>query len=280
MTASEHALVSSLAVANGQRVRGFVIVKGDERVAPPLIVVVVALVLIEFKVAVGSTVDFYFQIVPRLLRAVLHVGSERQDGTRLDIYRHDVDRAETLDRLAAGMRLVVPEVIPQRAFWQIDRRWRCGLADFGIDQMSAFQAVLPCVHRVCDRLDEQVAAEEILVVERCGMAVIGKVHDQRAHHRAAVERAVSSRTIGIGQQAVAQTDVFHDSVVAPVAGLAKTIELADHRRRAVVAHQRHEGSPFHPTCLQFLQGRIVGILLKLPIEETAEVGIPVGNAAE
>ena len=32
--------------------------------------------------------------------------------------------------------------------------------------------------------DEQVAAKEIFIVKRCGMVVIGKVHDQRAHHRA------------------------------------------------------------------------------------------------
>lgn len=192
VAAGKHTLVGTLAVADGQRVRGLVIVKGNERVVAVLIVVVVALVLIEFKVAVGTTVDFHVKITPGLLRAVLNVGTERHDGSGLDIYRHDVDRAEALDGLTAGMRLVVPEVIPQRAFWQIDSRWRCGLADVGIDQMATLLAVLPRVHRVGDRFDEQVAAKEIFIVKRCGMAVVGKVHDKRTHHCTTVEHTVCS----------------------------------------------------------------------------------------
>ena len=48
----------------------------------------------------------------------------------------------------------------------------------------------------------------------------------------------------------------------------------------MVAHQWHEGSPLHPAGLQFLKGWVLRILFKLPVEETAQVGVPERNATE
>ena len=48
----------------------------------------------------------------------------------------------------------------------------------------------------------------------------------------------------------------------------------------MVAHQWHEGSPLHPAGLQFLNGWILWILFKLPVEEAAQVGVPEWDTAE
>ncbi len=146
--------------------------------------------------------------------------------------------------------------------------------------MAFLLAVLPGVHRVGDGLHQNVAAKEILVVQARSLLVGRIVHHQGAHHAATVLHAVAGSAVDVGQEAVAQADGLEHGIVGPVALLAELIQLADHGRGAVVAHQGHESAPLHPTGLQLLHGRVLRTLLILPVEEAAEVRVPKRNAAE
>ena len=48
----------------------------------------------------------------------------------------------------------------------------------------------------------------------------------------------------------------------------------------MVAHDRHEAAPLHPTHLQFLHGNVFPIVTVFPAEETTDIGIPIRYAAE
>ena len=146
--------------------------------------------------------------------------------------------------------------------------------------MSILTVVQPRIHRIGDGLHEQGVAEHILIVQSASPFVVGKVHDQWTHHRTTLLNHIASHGVDIGQQAIAQLHSIDHGIIGPVALLSKLVNFADHRARAVIAHQGHERTPLHPARLQFLSSRALRIVVEVPIEESAKVGVPEGDAAE
>ena len=95
----EHSLITTLTGGDAQGSSCFIPHKLDFREFTLFVVIVVALILIERKRSIGTRIDTDFKLIPRLLRTVLYIRTEWQDGTCLDEYRHDVDRTKALDIL-------------------------------------------------------------------------------------------------------------------------------------------------------------------------------------
>ena len=75
LTGGRHARIATLTVADGQRAGLVVPVEGYRGIDAFLVVVVVALVLIERELAVGTGVEADIEDVPSLLPDILHLGA-------------------------------------------------------------------------------------------------------------------------------------------------------------------------------------------------------------
>ena len=77
----QHALVFALARPQGQTARRIVPRHRDLRISALLVIVIVKLVLVKHETAVGTRINTENQVVPRLFRGILHVGTKRHDAT-------------------------------------------------------------------------------------------------------------------------------------------------------------------------------------------------------
>ena len=84
---------------------GFVPCKGYLGETSLFVVVVVALVLVEGECAVCARVDAYFEVVPVVLLAVLHIGPPRDDGALTNVERHKCQINVTRHLLSAFVLL-------------------------------------------------------------------------------------------------------------------------------------------------------------------------------
>ena len=64
--------------------------EGDSTIAAFLIVIIVTFVFIKRKSTVGTRIDTYLKVVPRLLADILHLRSKGQDAAGTDKHRYTV----------------------------------------------------------------------------------------------------------------------------------------------------------------------------------------------
>src|SRR5574344_10119 len=146
--------------------------------------------------------------------------------------------------------------------------------------MSTLLVVFPCIHSICNRFHQKTAPKHIFIVQIAGCLIFLEVHDKWSHHTATVLHHITCRGIDIGQQSITKPDGIYHGIISPVAWFSEVIQFTDHRTTAVVADERHKSTPLHPSCLQFLNGRILRVLFELPIKEPAQVCVPEGNTTE
>ena len=127
---------------------------------------------------------------------------------------------------------------------------------------------------------QQRRAEEVLVAQGQRTAVGGKVHDQRPHYHAVVLHRCTREGIDVGHEGVAEADGSELLVKGPLPGLPEAVDFGCQRARGVVAHDRDEYAPLHPAYLQLPEGGIVSPAFIEPVEEAADIGVPVRNSAE
>ena len=77
----QHALVFALARPQGQTARRIVPRHRNLRISAFLVIVIVELVFVKHETAVGTRINTENQVVPRLFRGILHVGTKRHDAT-------------------------------------------------------------------------------------------------------------------------------------------------------------------------------------------------------
>ena len=222
--------------------------------------------------AVGAGVNGDLQAVPGLFGGVLHVRAERQDGAGL---HEDGDLG---NRVFAGVFLAALEafagleIIPGGAGGEVGRERRGGRAG---------ERGLPVGQdRLRDRMDQDGGSEQIFVAEGEGLAVLREVHHQRAHDQPVFQDGRAGEGIDVRHQLVAELDGVELFVEGPFARRAEAVDLRRERSGGMVPHHRHEDAPLHPAHLQFLQGDIVRTALIEPVEEAADVGVPVRDAAD
>ena len=74
--------------------------------------------------------------------------------------------------------------------------------------------------------------------------------------------------------------VLLDGIERPVALLAELVYLYSYGTGVMGAHDGLEGSPLIPAGMQFVVGNVVDIVVVFPCKESAQVGIPIGDATE
>ena len=129
-------------------------------------------------------------------------------------------------------------------------------------------------------MDQDGRTEEIFVAERHCLAVLGEIHHQRPHDQVVFQDGRSGEGIDVRHQLVTELDGVQLLVEGPFSRLAEAVNLRRQRPGSMVPHHGNEDAPLHPADLELLQGVIGSATLIEIVEESADVGVPVGDTAD
>ena len=190
----EHTRIVALTLVDGQGAGLVVPMESDSGILAFLVVVVVALVLVESEVAIGTRLNAYLEVIPSLLAYILHIRTEGQDAACTHEHRNTVERGLEGHVLTTCVVLACPEVVPSGSLRQVFRSSLCsGEVDGSIIAAVCSILTIPTCHGigaddfflgvlwVHDRGSKDATTKHELIGHVPHLLIVSEVAEQRTH---------------------------------------------------------------------------------------------------